>query len=182
MHTLQGAYPRLSLVLAGEIAAITIIWSLARYVFELSLGYAIPGIIAVTIVIVVSTAILPVVFRTSFSILLFINFSIVSIAAAWAAGIIFILVGQAAYFLIALGFVTTACSAAAANEAGLKFGKSMAMIAWASAVVFGSFRLMAMGDVASGLAMAAMGSMCTLLLGPVLQRVEDKTSLRLSEI
>jgi hypothetical protein len=173
MYTPSGDYPRLSLILAGEIVAITIFWSTARYVFELPLGYAIAGIIAIAIAGVVSTSILPVVCRTSFSILLFINFSIVSIAAAWAAGILLILAGKAAYFLIALAFVATACSAAAANEAGLKFGKAMAMLAWASAIVFGSFRLMALGDVSSGLAIAVMGSMSTLLLGSVLQRVEE---------
>jgi hypothetical protein len=173
MYTLSGDYPRLSLILAGESVAITIIWSTARYVFELPLGYTISGIIAVAIAGVVSTAILPVVCRTTFSILLFINFSIVSIAAAWAAGVLLVFAGKAAYFFIALAFVTTACSAAAANEAGLKFGKAMAMLAWSSAIVFGSFRLMALGDVSSGLAISVMGSMSTLLLGSVLQRVEE---------
>ncbi|HXV19503.1 MAG TPA: hypothetical protein VD811_00770 [Desulfuromonadales bacterium] len=174
MDTLRRDYPGLSLILAGEIVAITFIWSTARYVFELPLGYSVSGIIAVAIAGVTFTAILPIVYRTTLATLLFLNFSIVSIAAAWAAGIIHIIAGQAAYFLIALAFVTTACSAAAANEAGLKFGKAMAMTIWASAIVFGSFRLMALGDVSSGLAIAVMGSMSTLLLGSVLQRVEGK--------
>jgi len=174
MNALGGDYLKLSLILAVEIAAITMIWSTARYLFELALDYAIPGIIAIAIAAVLSTAILPVVRRTTFAILLFINFSIVTIAAAWAAGIILILAGQAAYFLIALAFVTTACSAAAANEAGLQFGKAMAMIAWASAIVFCSFRFMALGDVNVGLVIALTGIMGTLLLGSVLQRVEDK--------